>query len=250
MAIEYGFDIGLLTNTGNLFPEYISNNSWVLYHCTSLFSGEEIESVGLKTNIDIIDIQDIVLLISILNKLGITSNESGYGVLHNHITYHHSIVIRVKPISFWPVSCKCLLYSSKEYWGGQVVRAIRQAISFIDRLIANPIDIPESVINEVIELRSNQQIEIMTNKSFGYQKDGNKGLIYAVEFNIADIELFKLNEKLTLYYHHDISIERIIAKITIPDTRFDTNFINNVFKEKTDNLFENQGSLLYNFVEE
>lgn len=240
---NFAFDQDSFTSNCELFPEAISNNNWIAYHGSCLLYSDDIETNGLRVNYDIFELESIQNLLNIWNRINVNAEVPGRKILQNHVENHHSILNRIKPISFYSVSSGSIRYASPTYYGGQVVSAVREAFEFIDDYINSNLSDPNNI--SIQTLLNEPEIKLMRETLNRFiDASTNRGVIYAIQFDVNDLRWVERSLLNAIYSYQNIPVRKIIGKVTLPANIIIPNNINDIYNLRCNRLLENRNSLI------
>ena len=131
-----------MNRNGRLFSLEIENDPWVLYHGSSNLAEARIATEGLKWRPALYTQSDIKAVCSIFEKLGWAGvHGGGYAALKPFSLSHDFAGSSTKPIFLAATSHRAALYASKDFCGGEAVRALHYAIGDLAELAAHRVEI-------------------------------------------------------------------------------------------------------------
>ncbi|MBX3472867.1 MAG: hypothetical protein KF754_00600 [Planctomycetes bacterium] len=122
-----------------LFPVAIERDGWVIFHGTSAGHAASIEQHGFDPKRTAVRVEDVRRVVAIYQKLRWAGRDTGgFAVLKPfslESDFRHG---DTSPIFFAETSMRALLYASRDFAGGEKVRALRRALADLDLLMADP----------------------------------------------------------------------------------------------------------------
>lgn len=219
------FDYSLSNETLEIFPAKISSNPLIVYHGTTSYHSENIETNGFIVNTPPYNIDHVKTLVNTLKsddfskydvKKGFLNWTTAFGIEH----YLDAIDKKEFRISFSPVSYACVGCTKAQTKGGQAFRDIREAKTIIDFAIQKDPSLEKKVPNEVSWLFSELD-----------KVDNSQGVIYAVQLPESLIGVqCDLNN--VIYANKDIPKEQIIGKVHIPESPSESKITQNTINQK------------------
>jgi hypothetical protein len=228
---------------GRLFDDDLEEDPWVIYHGTSVCNGESIEQQGFTytaNQITQVDLERVKFIFNTMRWTG--SDQGGFGVLSAFSSTDFS-ESKTSPVFFAETSCRALLYSTREFAGGEKSRAVRRAIQDLlqyladDRLrVAHAAElrvnheylVSKSAAASEIELNIpptvdatwlSQQVESVQDLAaiaLRTAEEYSGGIIYAVRINDLDLANLSYFGPMGIKSWSSIPPSRIVSKMTIP----------------------------------
>lgn len=243
--ISYQYDETLLIEHGQVFPDEIVEDTWVVFHGTSGQFEKEIEKNGLSWQNSKITkkiMEDIVAIYTKLNWCGL--NNDGLAVLNPWSLKSDFSTNKVKPIFFGESCYRASWFAMHGFAGGESARAIRFAIEDLETFLEDT-GVRENYLNNLnadfeeygcvtnhftgdilkeppkmpdlnwlrIELKKLVHVKKYCDKLY---LNHNFGVVYAVKFSTEDLPNIEYRKSMGVVYHGTVIPEKLIAKICFP----------------------------------
>jgi hypothetical protein len=237
---EIFFDEDRFSRESELFPKFISEDDWIIYHGTSSICENAIERKGFLPDTNAVTKEEIQAVVSIYEKMNWCGNHGGgYVVLSPFSLKHDFGDPRGKPVYFAESSYRASLYSMRDYCAGECAMALRHAFD----------DLYEYLESPVLREQHNKQLRL----DFGYLQYDKElyrkavipvdlrwlkeeldkieslrlscqelydrhvhGVVYAVRFSETDAETLEYHVSMGIKSFNTVSPEHIVAKVTLP----------------------------------
>lgn len=238
---QYEFNLNRYHSTSMLFPDEIEQDPWIMYHGTSGFNAESIESEGFvwkKRNGLREDIERLVNVFEKMNWYGLDG--SSLAVLKPLSLIHDFGGTNVSPIYFAEASNSALLFASKDFAGGEKYRSIRRSLDHLTQYLNSAEIQNEHYIQmqyeyeQAIELGAlldglepfRVDLDWLRNQiaSFSDLMDhANQlferheyGIVYAVKMNEKDLSNLELHNSMGIKCWAQIPADKITYKMIVP----------------------------------
>lgn len=133
------FDPDRIAAVGRLFSDKIDTDPWIMFHGTSQFSSDSIERDGFKYTADLISRNQIQRVANIFETMKWAGEGGGgYPVLKPFSIDHDFRANEHGLLFFAETSLRALLYASRDFAGGEKLRALRIAFSDLDSYLRQP----------------------------------------------------------------------------------------------------------------
>jgi hypothetical protein len=218
------------------FVEKSITGDWIAFHGTSSVNESEIDHTGIGES-QIFTEEEITNLVSIYQSINWYGRSwGGFNVLAA-FTWQRTIGLRIRPIYLSDYPERCLLYSTKDFAGGETARAIRHAIEDLADYLTNDElrkdhynsqryqceDLvskganPTPVIQVNLDwLRSKlADLESLRNKASEIRYQHRWGIVYAIRFSPADLQWLESGGSEGIQYFGVIPPGKIAAKARV-----------------------------------
>ena len=237
---EHPFDPEAVLNTGLLFPDDISNDTWIYYHGTSSIFENAIETNGFKrSQSEFLCDREVRGVVSIFEKMQWCGSDLGGFAVLKPFSLNFDLKDGSSPIFFGESGYRALLYATSDFAGGEKARALRKSIKDLEYYITSKAIRDEHIAdleNEYNELaRCGAQLgtppsmvdlewlsiqlstlDMIKRKCEQYYDDHKYGLVYAIKFTQNESSHLAYNRSMGLLSFSDIPLDRIIAKVKVP----------------------------------
>jgi hypothetical protein len=126
------FDPDRIAATGRLFSDDIDTDAWVMFHGTSGFNSETIERDGFKFPPDLIARDEIQRVINIYEEMNWAGENSGGLPVLKPFSLGYDFSGEQRRLFFAETSSRALLYATRDFAGGEKLRALRVAFCDLD----------------------------------------------------------------------------------------------------------------------
>lgn len=152
----FQFDADRIQKSRMLFPEVIERDGWVMFHGTSAGNAASIEQHGFDPKRIAARVEHIRQVVAIYQKMKWAGRDTGgYAVLKPFSLdsdFRHG---DTSPIFFAETSMRALLYGSRDFAGGEKLRALRRALADLDAFVADP-----QIRQERMDYHHNERLEL------------------------------------------------------------------------------------------
>lgn len=238
----FPFDENLLNSNHRVFPIEIENDPWVMYHGTSCFNEESIELDGFASGAGLVSRDEIQQVVDIFDKMRWSGlNGQSLAVLKPFSLMHDFGDGRKNPVYFAETSKRAVLYASRDFAGGEKLRALRNSIHQLqcyldepdvrqahwrymkgeyDFLVANNGMNPEASCPVEIDLTwlSSQLSSLsgIRDLAFDSLEHHTYGVVYAIKLDDSDLDAFEYNTHMGIELTKQIASSKIVGKAVIP----------------------------------
>jgi len=122
---------------GRLFGDALEEDPWVVFHGTSALKGNAIESRGLVYDSTIVSAHELQLIAKVFDAMNWAgTDKGGFGVL---ATFSKSDFagLESSPIFLTERSHFALMYASRDFAGGEKLRAVRRSLIDLGRYLTD-----------------------------------------------------------------------------------------------------------------
>jgi hypothetical protein len=127
-----------LQTTGRVFGDDIEADPWVLYHGTSNVAEDGLLSNGLAWKAGPYTKEDVRRVCAIYNRLGWAGfKSSGFPVLQPFSLDHDFGGNAAKPLFLAPTAYRATCFATRDFAGGETVRALHYALEELHALLAD-----------------------------------------------------------------------------------------------------------------
>jgi hypothetical protein len=238
----FPFDENLSNNTFTLFPEEIENDPWVMYHGTSSFNQESIELDGFAFGAGFVSRDEIQKVVDIYDKMKWCGlNGSSLAVLKPFSLMHDFGDSESSPVYFAETSKRAVLYASRDFAGGEKMRALRHSIHQLQRYLdepevrqahwknmkseydflvnnnglnpeaSRPVDVDLTWLSSQLSLLSD-----LRDLTFGTLECHSFGVVYAVKIDASDLDALELHNTMGIKSSGRIAPSKIVGKVAVP----------------------------------
>lgn len=135
----YRYDTEKQRDNVPLFPDEIENDPWIMYHGTSCFNEELIERDGFKWKGNTTPRDVLCRVVEIFEKMNWAGIDgSSMAVLKPFSLQHDFADTESSPIYFAETSKRALLYATRDFAGGEKLRALRKSFDHLQRYLDDP----------------------------------------------------------------------------------------------------------------
>jgi hypothetical protein len=140
MAIPiFQLDANRVTKHRRLFPDEIDEDEWVIFHGTSGFNSEPIERDGFDSAHGPISSEHIKRVTTVFEQMKwCGSDMGGYAILKPWSDGYDFQNSNRSRLFFAETSVRALLYATRDFAGGEKLRALRHAFSDLDSFLNDP----------------------------------------------------------------------------------------------------------------
>lgn len=238
------FDIVRFESSRRLFPDAIESDPWVIYHGTSGYNAESIEGIGLDAGNLVVSREKIRRVTAIYEKIKWFGNHGGGYACLKPFSLDHDFDGSDKSLIFLAETSLCaLLYATREFAGGEKLRALRHAFRDLDLYLSNPQvreeHMREMEVNYRCLQKGNANLKLLEDQ-FPKEVDldwlrqelaelkevrhsaedaftrHQFGVVYALRMREGDATLLRLNRAMGIEASTVLSPSRIIGKIIVP----------------------------------
>jgi hypothetical protein len=248
------FDQSRVSNLHRLFSDEIDSDPWIMFHGTSGYNADSIERDGFVFRPDIISQEQIQRVTSIYERMKWGGESGGgYFVLKGFSLDYD--FLRGGLLFFAETSLRALLYATRDFSGGERLRALRIAFCDLDAYLgqgdvrqrhqelmhanfrhlhrlnahasmidqARPVDVNlDRLRKEIASLKDVRQLA-----ELAYQRHDHC-VVYALGMTPDTLEGLQWNSFMGIESATPISLTKIVAKVVIPpeykwNSLFDTN---------------------------
>lgn len=235
------FDEVRFEKTGELFPEHIANDDWIVYHGTSSVCENEIERAGFLPNTHSVTKEEVQAVVSIYEKMNWCGvHMGGYAVLKPFSLEHDFVDPRGKPVYFAESSYGASLYAMRDFSGGECARALRYTLADLKKYIELSSVRDEhhrQLHREYTHLKYNNELyreavapvdlqwlkhemnalETLLPRCHEPYHNHTHGVVYAVKFSKEDSgKLLEYGRSMGIKSFTPVSPEHIVAKVKVP----------------------------------
>ena len=257
MPVEkFSFNEKEYLNNGEVFSSKVEKEDWVFFHGTSSIMENVIDTKGLYWSNTGIGKAEVQMVLDIFNEMGWTGiSGGGYCVLQPFTMKHDFGDKNEKPIYLAEHSHRAILFTLREYAGGETQRSIRHCFNNLEKYRADSAvrsrheedqinniklfdlyykDRPEEGMTEE-ELEVKKKMKLKLNKvdlhwldnklrSIQYIKDTcfqsldeyKYGLVYAIKLNKENLEGVSYHNAMGIKCLMRLPSDSIIGKVVIP----------------------------------
>jgi hypothetical protein len=123
------FDSNRVADSGNIFPDEIEGDLWTMFHGSSQFNAESIERDGFSFSHDVVSRDQVQRVTAIFEKMKWAGeNSAGYSVLKPFSEDYDFGHDERSLLFFAETSFRALLYATRDFAGGEKLRALRYAL--------------------------------------------------------------------------------------------------------------------------
>src|SRR5262249_11717108 len=238
------FDADRVSSLKRLFSDEIDSDPWIMFHGTSGYNAESIERAGFTLRSDLISRDQIQRVASIYERMKWPGESGGgYPVLKPFSLDHDFFGGERSFLFFAETSLRALLYATRDFSGGEKLRALRIAFrdlvsylreesvrqrhqeqmrnnfrrlndlnahpSMIDA--AQPVEVDlDWLRNEVAGLK-----DVQRHAELAYRRHDH-GVVYALRMAPDTLNDLQLNSSMGIESTTPISPTRIVAKVVVP----------------------------------
>jgi hypothetical protein len=232
----FDFDASSDLSLSDAFAELSATGDWLAFHGTSSVNEDEIDKTGIRGS-HLFTASEISNLVSIYRNINWCGQRTGgFGVLAS-FTWSRTIGLSVRPVYLSDYPERCLLFSTKNFAGGETARAIRLAIEYLvdysedeklrekhyrfqrhecEDLVAqgaNPSPIIEVNLNwlcsKVIDLQA------LYTKASDLRNRHQWGVVYAIRFSPDDLKGLADGRSEGIQAFEVIPPEKLVAKARV-----------------------------------
>ena len=132
------FDSDRIASLGFLFSDEAESDPWVLFHGTSGFNSEAIETQGFSSLHQPVSAEDIRRVIDLYGRTKWCGESGGGFIVLSPFSLDYDLRDeRRSPLFFAETSLRALLYASRDFAGGEKLRALRIAFRDLDDYLAD-----------------------------------------------------------------------------------------------------------------
>jgi hypothetical protein len=214
-----------------LFPQAIECDPWIMYHGTSGQYSHSIESCGIRVSPEALTKSDIMRLTSIFEWMEWKS--VAYSTLKPFSELYDLGSDGPGKLFFSECSTWALRYATREYAGGEKLRAVRNAIDELDAYLKEPKvraeherklrqvppGLPSRAVLPVNRLelgRRLSQLDDLRRRGVDVLRSHEYGVIYALSVPPSAIDRLRWNPYMGIEASVALPPEWIIAKLTVP----------------------------------
>lgn len=133
------FDRVRLEEDLRLFSDEIESDPWIMYHGTSGFNAESIECEGFQWSDKKGLRKEIEGIVNIFEKMRWCGlDRSSLAVLKPFSLQHDFAGTDASPIYFAETSKRALMYATRDFAGGEKLRAIRRSLDHLQQYLHSP----------------------------------------------------------------------------------------------------------------
>jgi hypothetical protein len=236
------FDQDRVSNLHRLFSDEIDSDPWIMFHGTSGYNAESIERDGFVFRSDFIPHEQIQRVANIYESMKwVGESGGGYPVLKPFSLDHD--FLRGGLLFFAETSLRALLYATRDFSGGEKLRALRIAFRDLDAYLgqedvrqrhqermhqnfrhlnrlnahpsminaARPVDVDlDWLRKEIASLKDIRQLAELS-----YQRHDH-GVVYALGMTPDTLEGLQWNSFMGIESTTPISPTKIVAKVVVP----------------------------------
>ena len=226
------------------FTDGLDEDEWVVFHGTSGFNAESIERDGFDSVSGKALLAEILRVMTVFKKMRwLGQDGGGYPVLKAFSYGYDFHASGRSPLFFAETSMRALLYSTRDFAGGEKLRAIRRAMHDLeaylndfalrqqhldlmqaefDCLSANnaseadlelkrPAMVDQAWLKQELEVLS----EIRRSADDAFVRH-NHGLVYALRMTSDDVASLRWNPAMGVEANALVSPSKIIGKVVVP----------------------------------
>ncbi|MGV1834681.1 hypothetical protein ACQZ6C_07960 [Rhizobium rhizogenes] len=244
-VIIHQFDPDQVSARG-LFPDEIEKDPWVMFHGTSGFNAEAIERNGFafQAGRDLPSPMDIQTLCDVYKAMKWVGNRTGGFAVLEPFSLQHDFLDDGKGLTFFGETSQwALLYATRDFAGGEKLRAIRIALQDLDlylnlpdvreyhseqmrrqfdalsKLNAHPIHLDKArpvhvdldwLRNALVSLKDLRRLADSAHERHDH------GVVYAIRLTPGDAKLLRYNNFMGIEASSPIAASRIVAKTIVP----------------------------------
>ncbi len=229
------------------FPEAIDKDNWVLFHATSSIAEPLIDSEGLRWMESSCSFDDVLKIVRIFKSMNWPGHDTGgYGVLVSFTLIGDFRGSCTKPVYFREASRMTLLYTTRDFAGGETVRAARRAIRDLERYLNDKTVseehyqkqrrdcirdvsagyLPTSVIRVKLDWLADQvrHLSSVRDRCEAFDSGHAHGVVYAVRFLPSDLPHLEYCSSMGIRCAMPIPPERFVGKARILGDDYDPIF--------------------------
>jgi hypothetical protein len=242
-VIVQKFDPDRVSTRHRLFSDEIDSDPWVMFHGTSGFNAGSIERNGFAFRAELISRHQIQRVANVYERMKWAGeNGGGYSIL-KPFSLNHDFGSEGGLLFFAETSLRALLYATRDFSGGEKLRALRIAFRDLDSYLseedvrrrhqewmrenfrrlnslnahpsmidaARPVEVDLNWLrNEVAGLKIVHRIA-----ELAYQRHDH-GVVYALRMTPNTLESFQWNNSMGIESVTAIPPTKIIAKVIVP----------------------------------
>lgn len=227
-----------LRTCDTLFSQEIDRDPWIQYHATSSINEERIDREGLRWVPSICSFDEVVDLVVVFRSMNWAGlHGGGCAVLDGFSLCGDFQGESAKPIYFREYSIRTILYSTRDFAGGESARAVRYALRDLDQYHCDEAvrskhyddqrrnaiaevsigAIPNRVMRIDLEWLKRQidRFASLKDRCEACEVSHDHGVIYAVRFQPDDLKRLSYSRSMGLRCYKPIAPDRIVAKVHI-----------------------------------
>src|SRR5690606_12883655 len=124
-----------ISEKGVMFPEEIESDGWIIFHGTSGYNAEQIEQNGFKPYSSNVSVDDIKHVVSIFEKMCWSGKDTGGYTILKSFSLNFDVQNPNGNLFFAEKSIRALLFSTRDFSGGEKLRALRKAIKDLEKYL-------------------------------------------------------------------------------------------------------------------
>jgi hypothetical protein len=247
--IQHPFDEHRARYSGLLFSDELEADDWVMFHGTSGFNADTIESDGFVPGRTGVEKSDICAVVKVFDQLKWAGRDPGGLAILKPYSLEYDLKTGMSPVFFGECSIRALTHAARDFAGGEKLRAIRKAIADLELYLADTAlrdEHKQSKMKEfdlltkfdahpsMLESARPSTIDLALLReqvdALGPLRDlaqsawdrHNGGVVYALNMGGCDLTSLVWRSAMGIEATNHIPASRIVAKVEIPRD-FDSN---------------------------
>ena len=223
----------LTNNLIQQFPSNIINDGYILYHGTSSFCEDSINSEGLLVNHSRFTLDELRSIADLFNKLNWKGISGGsYAVLMPFSISHDFQKHDNKPVYLTPFVHQAYTYASLDFAGGEIAHTVRSCFKELWQYVLNPAvreqhlnylasDVHGKGVNSIqiniVELRrSLEYLSPIFMRARELKEKYLYGLVYAIRFDEKDFIDLRYNSFMGVKCFKSINPKQVACVVKLP----------------------------------
>jgi hypothetical protein len=232
-----------IATVAQVFSDEIDRDPWVMFHGTSGFNADAIEREGFRPQLNAVSRAELQHVVNVYETMKWTGENLGGLAVLKPFALDHDLRDPAGRSFFAETGSRALLYATRDFAGGEKMRALRIAFADLDsylrdadvrehhkthmlanfrsliRLNAHPSMIetarPVKVDLDWLREQMNTLADIRR-PAHDAQRRHDHGIVYAVKLTPDDLQSLQWNSFMGIEATTTIPASKILAKISVP----------------------------------